>query len=341
MSLKVIRIVNILVLLSLCVILLSGCSKVNRRQDKSLGSNDTGKLKIVTTIFPYYDFVRQIAGDKVELRLVVPAGMDTHSFEPTAEDMIAISEADIFIYNGGPMESWVERVLSATDTGNQRIEAMIEQVDTLEEEFVEGMSGGEGNEGHSHNAHGHTEHEDSADGEAEIDEHIWTSPENAKILVSYILNILIGEDSVNSDFYSKNADIYIKKLDELDNKISEIVSKGKRKNLVFADRFPLRYFTEEYGIGYSAAFAGCSADIEPSADTIAYLTDKVKNEKIPVVLKIELTSSRVANVIADMTGAEVELFYTCHNVTRKQFEHGISYVELMEHNIRVLKKALY
>ena len=349
MEMKGIKQVSFLALILLCVVFTAGCFGRDKRQGDVSEKDGSEKLKVVTTIFPYYDFVRQIAGDKVELRLVVPAGMDTHSFEPTAEDMVAISEADVFIYNGGEMENWVSRVLSAADAGNLRIETMMEQVDTLEEEIVEGMSGGESGDGgavHGDNGNDSTESVYGGDGgevhnETEADEHVWTSPINAKLLVSYIEDVLVEEDSVNRDFYNKNAAMYIDKLDALDKQISEVVSKGKRQTLVFADRFPLRYFTEEYNLSYSAAFPGCSADIEPSADTIAVLIDKAVSEDIPAVLKIELTSSRVADVIADAAETEVETFYTCHNVTPEQFAQGISYVELMEHNIEVLKKALY
>lgn len=303
---------------------------------------DDGRLKVVTTIFPYYDFVRQVAGDKVNLSMAVPAGMDTHSFEPTAADMIDIGKADIVIYNGGEMETWVDEVLEAASNDNVVAAEMMDYVDVVMEETVEGMQ----ESAHNHDSHEEDIHEEDIHseedyhGEAEYDEHIWTSPVNAQKLVMKIVDILSEADKDNADYYKKNGESYNKKLSELDKRFREIVNSSDKNYLVFGDRFPLRYFTDEYGLEYSAAFAGCSADIEPSADTLAFLTDKVKDENIKVILKIELTNSKVADTIAETTGAKVMTFYTCHNVTREQFDDGVTYYDLMRENVEVLKKAL-
>lgn len=290
-------------------IMLSGCTN-------STGTiKDNGKLNVVTTIFPYYDFVRQVAGDKVNLTMSVPAGMDTHSFEPTASDMIDIKNADVIIYNGGEMEGWVDEVLKAASNDKAITGKMMDSVDVVIEEI-------NGN---------------STD---EYDEHIWTSPVKASQIVNKIADILSEADKDNAKYYHSNADLYNKKLKSLDSKFKDITSSSDKKHLVFADRFPLRYFVDEYDLFYSAAFAGCSTEIEPSADTIAFLIDKVKEENIPVILKIELTSARVANAIAEETNTKVMTFYTCHNVTKEQFDNGITYYDLMEENIDVLKEAL-
>lgn len=316
---------NMALLPAICfILLLTGCG------NSAFMADGSGKLNIVTTIFPYYDFVRQVAGDKVNLKLVVPAGMDTHSFEPVASDMIDIGNADIIIYNGGEMEVWMDKVLEASSNNNARAEKMMDYADTVTEEDVTGLYGGHG--GHNHAG--------DNNGTEELDEHIWTSPVNSIKIISNIADILSEEDKANSGYYHNNASKYIKKLKKLDSRFREITSSSARDYLLFADRFPLRYFADEYGLSYNAAFAGCSSETEPSADIIAFLTDKAKNENIHVILKIELTSTKVADAIAEIADAKVMTFNTCHNVTREQFNSGMTYYDLMKENADVLKEAL-
>ena len=286
--------------------------------------NNNSRLSIVTTIFPYYDFTRQVAGDKADIKLIIPAGMDTHSFEPVASDMIDIGKADIIIYNGGEMEGWTSQVLEASSNKNIIQEKMMDYVETVTEEDVTGL-------------HKDDNHNNETE---EIDEHIWTSPVNAIKIVSKIADILSAADKGNTRYYHENASKYIKKLNKIDNKFREIVNSSGKRHLLFADRFPLRYFVDEYSLDYNAAFAGCSSETEPSADIIALLTDKAINEHINVILKVELTSSKVADAIAETTGAKVMTFNTCHNVTKEQFDNGITYYSLMEENTKVLKEAL-
>lgn len=298
----------------------TGCGKNNT----TTGGSTNDKLSIVTTIFPYYDFTRQVAGNKADIKLIVPAGMDTHSFEPVASDMIDIGKADIIIYNGGETEGWTSQVIEAASNKNIIEAKMIDYVETVTEEDVTGL-----HEDHSHSG-----------GTGEIDEHIWTSPANAITIVSKIADILSEADKDNSGYYHDNASKYIKKLKEIDSEFREIVNSSGKKHLLFADRFPLRYFVDEYGLDYNAAFAGCSSETEPSADIIAYLTDKAIDENIHVILKIELTSPKVADAIAETAGAKVMTFNTCHNVTKEQFDNGITYYDLMKENTEVLKEAL-
>lgn len=328
--------------------LLTGCQmgneKMSQTGDTEQGStvsgkevSQNGKRKVVTTIFPYYDFVREIAGDLVDVTMIVPAGMDTHSFEPTAEDMITMGKADLLIYNGGEMETWVPKVVEAAENPELFTDAMMDYVDTFIEEHVEGMEEGD------HHDDGEDDHDDSAKEqghEGEIDEHIWTSPENARKIVAQIAKDLAQADPEHKDEYLENAQNYIGELEKLDEEFEKVTDKAKNRYLVFGDRFPLRYFVEEYDLEYTAAFSGCSSDTEPSAETIAYLTDQVKKRKLPVVLKIELTSSRVADSIAEASGAKVETFSTCHNVTKEEFDSGATYLGLMKQNISVLKDAL-
>lgn len=356
-------------------------------------SGDT-RLNVVTTLFPYYDFLRQIAGDSIRLTMVVPAGMDSHSFEPTPADMITIQNADLLVCNGGTMEQWLSQVLDSFEegTGPKRVVTMMDYVDVVQEELVEGMEDGEAHDhGHTHvhadgtvhagdhdhesedHVHSEKEHdpedhihsedehdpedydhseeehdpedyihsEDDGHGvEIEYDEHIWTSPVNAKKLVSVLTEVLAEEDPAHADSYAENSASYQDKLMKLDAEFREVVSHAKRHLVVFGDKFPLRYFFDEYGLEYRAAFSGCSTDTEPSAKTIAYLIDKVREEQIPAVYYLELSSPRVAEIIGEETGAEPLLFHSCHNVTRHQFDLGVTYLELMEQNVKNLKKGL-
>ena len=354
-------------------------------------SGDT-RLNVVTTLFPYYDFLRQIAGDSIRLTMVVPAGMDSHSFEPTPADMITIQNADLLVCNGGTMEQWLSQVLDSfgEGTGPKRVVTMMDCVDVVQEEIVEGMEDGEahdhghthvhadgtvhaGNHDHESEDHAHSEEEhdieehihsedehdredvavhdedhaqeylDEDDGhgvEIEYDEHIWTSPVNAKKLAGVLAEVLAQEDPAHAASYAENCASYQDKLTELDAEFREVVSHAKRRLVVFGDKFPLRYFFDEYGLEYRAAFSGCSTDTEPSAKTIAYLIDKVREEQIPAVYYLELSSPRVAEIIGEETGAEPLLFHSCHNVTRHQFDSGVTYLELMEQNVKNLKQGL-
>ncbi|MFQ7295406.1 MAG: metal ABC transporter substrate-binding protein [Enterocloster aldenensis] len=327
------------------------------------------RLCVVTTIFPYYDFVRQIAGDRVKLKLVVPAGMDSHSFEPTPADMIAMQEADVLVLNGGEMEHWVGQVLDSLDTSHMKILTMMDYVDAVEEEHVEGMEDahehGEGAHGHVEDAHEdvkdargygedthvYEDHEgvpelhayDDRDGhemDIEYDEHIWTSPVNAQAIVKIISQTLMEAAPADSSRFKANADAYIEELKELDGRFRQVVAQGRNHMIVVADKFPFRYFADEYGLAYRAAFSGCSTDTEPSAKTIAYLIDKVKEEQIHGVYYLELSSHRTAEIISEETGAVPLLLHSCHNVTRKQFDEGVTYLQLMNQNVENLRKGL-
>lgn len=351
-----------------------GCGTGGRPKPGAVQEDMDDRLCVVTTIFPYYDFVRQIAGDRVKLKLIVPAGMDSHSFEPTPADMIAMQEADVLVLNGGEMEHWVTQVLDSLDTSHMKILTMMDYVDAVEEEHVEGME--DAHEGHGHEedaAHGdagdgHEEeaaHGDAGDGhgaeaahgqnpsyhdfrddddghqmEIEYDEHIWTSPVNAQAIVKIISRTLEEADPQESGRFRANADAYLEELRELDGRFREVVSQGTNHMIVVADKFPFRYFADEYGLSYRAAFSGCSTDTEPSARTIAYLIDKIKEEKIPAVYYLELSSHRTAEIISEETGAVPLLLHSCHNVTRRQFDEGVTYLQLMNQNVENLRKGL-
>ena len=389
-------------------LLLSGCGPAGGSQGAfDASSEENGKLKVAVTLFPYYDFVRQIAGDQVDLQMVIPAGMDSHSFEPTPADIRTIQHADVLISNGGTMEHWLEDTLSALDTSNMTIVTMMDYVDTVEEEIVEGMedAGHDHDHAHSHAAaddhdhshetpeehaahaqeaddhdhsgetpeehaahaqeaddHDHSgetpeehaahaqeaddhDHSDYVDHDGheeaiEYDEHIWTSPVNAMKLVDVIGETLAEADPAHAEVFRQGAADYKKELEEIDAGFREVSRNRKRNMIVMGDKFPFRYLADEYQLDYRAAFSGCSSDTEPSAKTIAYLIDKVKEEQIPVVYYLELSSHRVSEIIGEETGAEPLLLHSCHNVTRAQFDAGITYAGLMRQNIENLRKGI-
>ncbi len=361
------RIVSIF--LTICCIVLSGCGVSGTADPATFSSSDEKDSRplVVTTIFPYYDFVRQIAGNRVRLKMVVPAGMDSHSFEPTPADMITMQQADLMVCNGGEMEQWVEKVVASLDTENMKVLTMMDYVDVLEEEIVEGMEDTE----HSHDDHDH-EHEeadhdhenedhdhtddeikthenlsqitfDDHDGhemDIEYDEHIWTAPANAMKLVEVITETLKEVSPENASYFEENKNSYEKELKSLDDEFKDIVANGRHRMIVVADKFPFRYFAQEYGLSYRAAFSGCSTDTEPSAKTIAYLIDRIKENQIQAVFYLELSSHRTADIISEETGAKPLLLHSCHNVTRRQFDEGVTYLQLMKQNAKNLQEAL-
>ncbi len=321
------RTAGLFALLFLAAAMTAGCA---RRPE----TTEDGRLKVVTTLFPYYDFVRQVAGDRVNLTLVVPAGMDSHSFEPTPADMITIQEADVLICNGGEMEHWLSQVLDSMDTSRMKIVTMMDYIDAVEEEHVEGMEEAE---------HGHAHGDEDDDGhgvEIEYDEHIWTSPVNAMAIVKIINSALDEVLPAQAGRFDENAQAYLAELKELDGQFRRVVAQGKRHMIIVADKFPFRYFADEYGLSYRAAFSGCSSDTEPSARTIAYLIDKVEDEQIPAVYYLELSSHSTARVIGEETGAKPLLLHSCHNVTRREFDQGITYLQLMKRNVEALREGL-
>lgn len=327
--------------------LLSGCGRAESGEEPGDGEGGR-KLKVAATLFPYYDFVHQVAGDQVELSLVIPAGMDSHSFEPTPKDIRIMQEADVIIANGGAMEHWVDQVVASFDREDQTVVIMMDHVDAVEEEIVEGMEHSDEGHGHVH-VHEDGEEEAEEDGrldedesqyEIEYDEHIWTSPVNAMRMVDVIAETLTERDPDHGAMYQAGAAAYLEELERLDKEFREVRDSAVHDMIVMGDKFPLRYFADAYGLRYRAAFSGCSSDTEPSARTIAYLIDKIKEEGLPVIYYLELSSHRVAEIIGEETGAVPLLFHSCHNVTRRQFEEGVTYLELMEQNVKNLREGL-
>lgn len=306
---------------------------------------DGGKLQIVTTLFPYYDFARAIAQDRADVTLLLSPGREAHSFEPTPLDAVTISEADVFLYNGGEGEYWVESMLDAAGEHIAVASRMMDYIDALNEEYVEGMQGADGHdhdhEHGSHDDHDHDHEEDEHDSdEIEYDEHIWTSPKNAVVLCRAVCDAICRADAENAAFYRANCENYCAQLEDLDARFAALCESAPRRLLIFADRFPMLYFCREYGLDYRAAFHGCSGDTEPSLATIKFLIDKVEDENIPVVYTIDFGTKKVAAVVSECTGAAIETLYSMQTVSRADFDAGETYLTLMERNFEALRKGL-
>lgn len=317
------KIISILCMIVILTISLFGCSVSYEHSDK---------LRIVTTLFPAYDFARNIAADNAEVTLLLPPGVEPHSYEPTPKDMVEIQNCDIFICNGGESESWIEGILDSLDSSKFRTVRLIDSTSALLEED-------ESYEHDEHDEHDEHEHEHEGD-EVGYDEHIWTSPAICVELCNAIEAAISSVDSGNAAQYRRNLESYTSKLKSLDLSFKEIVESGKRQEIIFGDRFPFKYFAQEYGLVYHAAFPGCSSQTEPSAATLARLINKTREDKIPAVFYIEMSNQAVANALAKETGAKTLLFHSCHNLTKDEFYSGETYLSLMNKNLENLKTAL-
>jgi zinc transport system substrate-binding protein len=285
----------------------------------------TDQLKVIATIFAPYDFARQVAGDKTDLRMLVSPGIETHSFEPTPQDIIDIEGCDVFIYVGGESDEWVADLLSSLDTSTVTVIRLIDCVPTLEEDESVLVNPAEAEE---------------EEEEGLPDEHVWTSPVNAKLIAEAIAATFEQVDPANAAAYQANLAAYQVELDELDERFRGIVADGKRTELVFGDRFPFRYLADEYGLECYAAFPGCSTATEASAQTIAALIDVVQRDGIPVVFSRELSDHKIADAIAEETGTQSLLLHSCHNISKEDFESGETYVSIMGRNADNLEIAL-
>ena len=320
---------------ALCVLLLfgalTGCGKTNT-SDTSGGD----RIRVVTTIFPEYDWVRQIVGDdagRVELTLLLDSGVDLHSYQPTVDDIIKVSSCDMFIYVGGESDKWVKDVLKEAVNKDMVVISLLDVLGDLvkEEEAVEGMQ----------EEHGH-EHEDEEEG-PEYDEHVWLSVKNAERLCRYISSKLCELDAAGKDRYTANTDAYAKKLSALDKKYEETVGAADTKTLVFGDRFPFRYLADDYGLDYYAAFAGCSAESEASFETIAFLAGKVDELGLKAIMQIEGSDGKIARTIKETTASKDQAILTLDSMqsaAASDIHGGTTYLSIMEKNLEVLKDAL-
>jgi zinc transport system substrate-binding protein len=277
----------------------------------------------VTTVFPAYDFARAVAGEMADISMLVRPGSEAHSFDPSPRDILSIHNADVFICIGGENEAWVKNLLKSPELSGKTVLRLIDHAGAVKEEE------------HDH------EHDHEHEEEEAYDEHVWTSPRTAALLVGAVADTLSAADPSNAGEYKKRAGGYAKEIAALGEEFKALVASAKRKKIVFGDRFPFRCLADEFGLEYSAAFPGCSVESDVSVATMAYLVNSVKNDGIPVVYKLELGNGNIARAIAEQTGAEVLTLHSCHNVTKSEFESGITYEGLMRQNLENLRKGLY
>lgn len=296
-----------------------GCSNVT--------NTDDDKLSIVTTIYPAYDFARQVFGDTAEITLLLKPGTESHTYDPSAKDIVKINNCDLFIYNGGESDQWVSSILEGTQEINTL--RMMDVVELREEEIADGMQ-------HEHDE----ECTDEAHEHETYDEHIWTSPVNAVKIISAVEEAACAIAPENTEEYALAAGDYITQIQELDMKFAELLAEEERY-FIFGDRFPLLYFFKEYDLNYYAAFPGCGSNVEPSAQTISFLFDKLSGDDvIKTIFYIELSNQQIANTLAEDSGLPTAEFHTCHNISADDFAAGETYVTLMEKNYETLENAL-
>lgn len=330
------KIITLMLVAVLAVCALSGCGTSKSGEDK----NDK-KIKIVTTIFPEYDWVMQILGDKADkadVTMLLDKGVDLHSYQPSTADIAKISEADVFIYVGGESDEWVEDVLKEAKNKNLKVINLMDVMGdkAKEEEVKEGMQPEE--EEHSEEAKDGKEEE-----EVEYDEHVWLSLKNAKIFTKKIADVLSEVDKDDAKTYQANYESYAKKLDDLDKKYADAVASAKNKTLVFGDRFPFRYLVNDYGLDYYAAFVGCSAESEASFETVTFLAKKIDELGLGNVLTIEGKNHKIAKTVVDNTKNKDQKVLTMDSMqstTSKDVKDGATYLGIMEKNLDVLKEAL-
>ncbi len=296
---------------------------------------DESKLLIVTTLFPQYDFARQIAGDNAEVVLLLSPGVEAHDFEPTPSDIILINKADLFIYTGDEMEPWVATILESVDNPDLNILDVSQGIELICEE-----------ENHEHN-HVHDEEniifgesEHSHDHSHSADPHIWTSPVNAMKMVESIEQAIIELDGDNAAYYGENAHSYIHELEEIDAALRDIADNASTHTIYFGGRFAMAYFAEEYDLNYAAAFDSCQAESEPSARLIVKIIEKMREDGAKYVFYEEMTDPKAARIIAEEIGGEILLLHSCHNVSKTEMEEGATYLSLMWQNVENLRKGL-
>ena len=310
------------------------------------------KYSVVSTSFPGYDFARAVTKNtNISTKMLVKPGAETHTYEPTPQDIIDIKNADMFIYVGGDSDDWVKKILKDVDTKKTHVVKLVDLVSTVEEEIVEGMEDEDEHEhdhdhdhakhdhdhGHDHESHEHKHDHDEEEEGPEIDEHVWTSPKKAMEIVKKIAEVASEIDADEKNKINDNAEKYVAEIAQVDKDLHQAID-GKISEIVVADRFPFRYFADEFGLKYAAAFSGCSEQTEASAKTISFLINKVKQDKIKKIYKIELSNGKIAETVSKDTGAEVLELHSAHNVTADDFSKGVTYVDLMKRNLLALSK---
>lgn len=296
-----------IIALALCVIFVLSLVGCNAEKE------DDGKISIVVTAFPHYDFARQLTKnvENVEIKMLVSPGNEVHSYEPSPSDILAISSCDVFIYTGGESETWVDGILSSAGNDGMKVVSFMEAL--------------------------HLEHDHDS---LESDEHVWTRPDFVLLLSDSIKNALIEKDEKNSAQYTKNAEEFSNDIADIILEFDDIRSNMIRDEIIVADRFPFYHLAKAFEFGYDSAYPGCSHSTEPSASVIAELSEKVKKENIPYVFTIEFSNQKIANSVIAGTDAEILTLHSCHNVSAEEFESGITYLDLMKQNAANLRKAL-
>ena len=314
----------------MCLLTFTGCMQSNADYIKN---NNNSELSIVTTCFPPYDFARAVKGNTDNITMLISAGAEAHSYEPTPLDILKIQQCDVFIYIGGEGEVWADEILNSMDTSGKYILKLSDYAELLEEADIEGA-----NSAHEH--HNHSEHEEEHD-DCDFDEHIWTSPENAISMTEAVCSTLSDADSKKADLYRKNTEEYTDKLRKLDSDFRDMISGAKSNLIVVGDRFPFRYLADEYNLQYYSAFSGCSSETEPGVYTMAFLINKVLENKVKNIFCLEFSTRKVAEKLSDATGAEILTLHSCSNVSRDDFRNNVTYIDLMYQNLNTLKEALY
>lgn len=318
------RIAKILVCTMVLMISMTGCTKSSEGEKKDEGTEKD--IKIVATLFPQYDFAREIAGEKAEVEMLMDPGVESHTYEPTPADIIEIGNSNLFIYTGENMEPWANTIIESIDNKDVKVLDVSKGI-TLEKD------------GHHQDEH-EEEHKEHEEHNHEIDPHIWTSPINAMKMVSNIVESLSEIDPDNSDYYKSNGDAYLEKLTNLDNSFRDLMKSAKRNKIIIGDRFAMNYFTEEYDIEWEAAFDSCAANSEPSVKVIKDLIEDIKEESIPVVYYCELSNMKVAKSLQAETGVDILELHSCHTVTKEDFQSGITYIDIMTRNLENLKAGV-
>ena len=322
---------------SMASLLIPFCASCNNK-----GADD-GKMKIVTTIFPEYDWVMNVLGDKKEdanVTLLLDSGIDLHSYQPPPKDIVTVSKCDLFIYVGGESDEWVEDVLKQATNKNMKTINLMETLGDAvkEEEIIEGMEG----EDHDHEEGEEHDHDDDEE-EVEYDEHVWLSLKNAEVLVKEISKSISDIDKENASVYEANATTYVNSLKDLDTRYAQAVAEGTKDTLVFADRFPFRYLVDDYNLKYHAAFVGCSAETKASFETIIFLANKIDTLGLSTILKIESSDGSIANAVKEATTNKNQTILTMDSIqsaSTKEYKEGRNYLSIMEQNLNVLKEAI-
>ncbi len=313
-----------IVLLCIMLTFLSGCTDYSSQKED-------GRINVVTVIYPQYDFARGICGDLADVKMIMRPGAEVHGYEPSLSDIIAIEEADVFIYNGGESDEWIKRILKSVDTSDMISLSLMEAegIKLYEEENAA--------KAHHHNSNDEHHHEDKA---IRYDEHIWTSPKNARVMVNAIKDAIIKADSKNEAYYRANSAELIKEIDAIDAELSDALKNSKKDFIVVADRFPFLYLANDYGLRYMAAFSACSPESDAGPKVIAHMIEEMKETQSDTVFYIELSNQKMADAICEHTGAKKMELHSGQSITYDDFKNGIHYTDIMKNNVKNLKEAL-